>query len=34
MKNKLINWHLSDLKEVCVVYENCEYKDLKKRKYS
>lgn len=30
MKNKLINWHLSDLKEVCVVYENCEYKDLKK----
>lgn len=30
MENKLINWHLSDLKEVCVVYENCEFRDMKK----
>lgn len=30
MENKLINWHLSDLKEVCLVYENCEYRNLKK----
>lgn len=30
MENKLINWHLSDLKEVCLVYENCEYRNLTK----
>ena len=30
MENKLINWHLSDLKEVVLVYENCEYRNLTK----
>ena len=30
MENKLTNWHLSDLKEVCLVYENCEYRNLTK----
>lgn len=29
MEEKLINWNLSDLKEIVLVYENCECKTLK-----